>query len=233
MTKKYKEIRKIGERKFQEETSKNKLVMLYRDALLELKDQEGLIKEEYLEKVKCPISNDQESTILFTKDGFNFVQSKISKLIYINPQLNQAGLTKIHSNSKVSNFYLNNVLQSTIHREFDDRKFLNAISEIKPYLPNQPWVLDVGCSGGAFLNLCKHKGFKCEGVEISKVACEWGKENYNLSIHNSSWEEFETPKEKYDLLSFWASHSYTKLPVYSLKKAYDAIKKGWSFANAN
>lgn len=221
----YQRLRAKGEKAFRESTGKNELEAAYKKELAKLIDQKSeLIANQYIERINCPVCHASEQKLLFIKQGLNFVQCPDCKLIFTNPHLNKETLARIYSNEKIANIFIKKVLESKAQQEFDRVKYLKAIVELQPFLPQHPYVIDVGCANGLFLHLCQEQGFKCSGVEISPIATDYSRNKYNLDIYCRAWEDFEIRPSSVDLVTFWASHSYLREPILGLRKAFKILK---------
>ena len=144
--------------------------MIHKEKLSLLKDNEtNLIKAKYLRTLRsCPIDGSDSYTLLFRKDGLNFVRCDKCNLIFINPQLNEKALDLIYSDLELSTTFVEGVLESKVQRDFDYRKFESTLEEITNIISKKVIsVLDIGCGSGLFLKICSEKGFICQGVEIS------------------------------------------------------------------
>lgn len=221
----YEQARAKGEKAFRESTGKNELKAAYKKELAKLIDQEsGLIANQYTERINCPLCHTSKQEVLFIKQGLHFVRCPDCKLIFINPRLNKKNLERIYSNKEIATIFIRKVLCSKAQQEFDRAKYLKAIVELQPFLPQHPYVIDVGCANGLFLNLCQERGFKCFGVEISRIAADYSRDKYNLDIYCGTWEDFEVRPSSADLVTFWASHSYLREPIAGLFKAFRVLK---------
>lgn len=226
--KNYKTIRNNGEKSFRSATSKDLFEIAFKKKLRSLLDKRTKnIKSKFLKKIqRCPVDNNKNFDLLFQKDGLNFVKCQKCQLVFINPQLNQIGLNLIYSDKKLSKIFVEQVLESEVQEEFDKNKFKKTLKELIKIIPKKAKVLDIGCSNGLFLRLCRQNNLDPLGIEISKPIVNYSKNKYNLDIILGRWEDIIIEKNSKDLVTFWASHSYTQDPVLSLKKAWFTLKKG-------
>ncbi len=66
------------------------------------------------------------------------------------------------------------------------RPMLRALEQL---LPGKGRLLEIGCSYGHFLSMAEADGWVVEGVEISRSAADWAKENLGLRVHIGTLEE--------------------------------------------
>lgn len=220
-------VRNSGEKNFRSATFKKEYELLSKKnlhTLINIKTK--LVYDKYLSYINsCPIDKNKNFEFLFYKDGLKFVKCKGCNFIFINPRLNQEALNLIYSNKELSKFFVEKVLESKVQKNFDKLKYKKVIKELINLIPVGGSVIDVGCANGLFLHLCQEHGLSCKGVEISQDIAQYARSKFNLEIISKRWEDVTIQNESIDLITFWASHSYTQDPVKSLYKAWKALKK--------
>lgn len=85
-------------------------------------------------------------------------------------------------------------------------------------------ILDVGTGTGLFLLKFKKLGWKTDGVELSKKACEYAKNVYGLKLFNGSFPEVKLPIKRYDVITFNGCLEHLYQPRESLVKTYKLLK---------
>ena len=178
--KKYSITRNNGEKYFRSATSKDLFELAFKKKLRSLYDKRtNNIKTKFLKKIqKCPVDNNNKFNLLFRKDGLNFVKCQKCELIFINPQLNQTGLNLIYSDKKLSKMFVERVLESKVQEEFDKNKYIKTLNELMKIIPKKAKVLDIGCSNGLFLRLCKQYDLDPQGIEISEPTVNYSRNKY-------------------------------------------------------
>lgn len=87
-------------------------------------------------------------------------------------------------------------------------------------------VLDVASALGFFLKAASDNGAgHCTGIEISKYACDYMKNNYPFSVKNESFEDFHSD-EKYDLVTAWYFIEHSSDLVETVTKLSSLVKDG-------
>lgn len=102
----------------------------------------------------------------------------------------------------------------------------NVLLPILEVLPKGK-LLDVGCSTGMFMLIAKKFGFEVYGMEISKVASEIGRKNYNLKIANVLTFE-ELPEEfrgPYKVITAFEVIEHVEKPLKFLKDIYQLLEE--------
>ncbi len=84
-------------------------------------------------------------------------------------------------------------------------------------------ILDVGTGSGHFVHLCRERGLKADGVELSKTGIEFCKNNFNIELFNvdfiSEWSKFRD----YDIICFWGVLEHVPYPCELLSAASMAL----------
>jgi len=87
-------------------------------------------------------------------------------------------------------------------------------------------LLDIGCGNAYFLALCRSKGYKVQGIDISEWAATYATETLGLPVRVGQIDEVELPSKHFDIITLWHSLEHTRDPRYTIEKA-----KGWLKAN--
>lgn len=149
--------------------------------------------------------------------GFQAVKCRDCGLIYIYNRLNPDGLAKYYEN------YLSQVHQSeTEANEHRKKMYRLEYGLIKPYIIKSGRVLDVGCSGGYFLDYFHKEGFSCYGVEFGSEAAAEASKKYHV------WQG-DFPKititSKFDLVIFRGVIEHIPNPKAYLDKALSLLNQ--------
>ena len=87
-------------------------------------------------------------------------------------------------------------------------------------------VLDVGSALGTFLKIAESKGFRPEGVEISKFAADFAREKRGLTVFNGDLEQFAGKDGSFYTVTFWDSIEHVTHPLQNLKTARRLLRPG-------
>ncbi len=147
--------------------------------------------------------------------GFKTVVCSSCEIIFVQNRLSPLGLKKYYSSYYSSKHQL--VDEWIINRH---KMYLLEFKFIKQFIKNGN-VLDVGCSGGEFLNYFKEAGFKTFGIEYGKEAAEVA------SKYHEVWEgdliEFKS-EQRFDLIIFRGVIEHVSFPKLILEKAIDLLE---------
>ena len=156
--------------------------------------------QEGLEYVNCNLCNNNETTLLFIKDGYRHVKCNSCGLIYVNPRLR-------HSRGNLDSFYASNedpegLIKSLLHRAYSARRqkiFCAELKKMERYRGLNR-ILDIGCSFGGFLSAAKSCGWDAKGIEAVYDVGKYGKELCNLDIFFGTLEEARLAPASFDVI---------------------------------
>jgi 2-polyprenyl-3-methyl-5-hydroxy-6-metoxy-1,4-benzoquinol methylase len=85
-------------------------------------------------------------------------------------------------------------------------------------------ILDVGCGPGLFLDVARSRGWKGEGVELSRWACECCKK-LKLRVINKSLEKAGFKPHFFDVITLWDVIEHVDNPTKLLKQINKLLNK--------
>lgn len=138
--------------------------------------------------------------------------------------------------SAIEGFYLNNV---TYAATYTDKKSaesrLNAIAVPwvewtiqvykEKYGKEPASILDVGSGAGHFVEACRRKGMKADGIELSESSRKFSKEIWGVELDGRDFIEAGIDYEGYDIVTFWGLLEHTPNPGKILDTAYEIVSK--------
>lgn len=105
------------------------------------------------------------------------------------------------------------------------------IEKIKKFKPRGK-ILDLGSAMGFFLKEARNDGYEVTGVEVSKYASDYCRNNLDIKVANISLMDFDYKENEYDIVTAW----YVIEHIYDFEKLIDKIylslKKDGIFALA-
>ena len=167
----------------------------------------------------CPACENKLFHKRFTKKGREFWQCDSCGMERIDPLPTQEELRSYYDQSYTSGLYK----VFTDAQQMKDLTSKQRLKEIMPYTEKGSW-LDVGCSNGVFVQAAIENGIKVEGIDISYVAVEQGKQQ-GLPLYCSSIETFE-PEHNYDVLTAFDILEHVLDPYNFLYAARKLLKAG-------
>lgn len=133
-----------------------------------------------MEKIKCPICDNYNHTLLFQSidikvnlKRFNIVRCENCGLIITNPRPTSSEIIEYYPQNYYS--YIPPKINKNIKKTVDNKKFL-----------------DIGCGSGSQMIIKENEGFESFGVEISNVAVENGKKaGQNIEFYDGKKLPFD------------------------------------------
>ena len=175
-------------------------------------------RSDFKELMKCPWCDSSE----YAKwgkavRGFRTVKCDRCGLIFVQNRLSEEGLAKYYKG------YLQQVHQAdSILNQQREYMYELEFKLVAPYLKKNSKVLDVGCSGGYFLDIFKKHGHQCYGVEFGEEAAKEASRKH--CIWSGKLPDMNIP-HKFDLVIFRGVIEHTPQPKSYLEKAIKLLKK--------
>jgi len=82
-----------------------------------------------------------------------------------------------------------------------EKNFTMRINNLRKYLNSESTLIEIGCSYGFFLNICKKFIKKCIGYDIAKEGIEYASKEFGLEVYCDSFLNYQG--EKVDLVCLW------------------------------
>ena len=182
--------------------------------------------KNYLGELRpCIICNSKNLELWAKLDYLEAKKCKNCGMISVNPHLNDEGLSKVYEN------YFSHRLDEK--ELFEKRKIMYKIDHdwITKFI-NHGKILDVGCSGGQFLNTFDPSKWERQGVEIDKDTAEFAKTQYDIPVNIGYFPEISF-EEKFDLIVIRGVIEHFSDPISVLKKCAEVLKpNGYLFITA-
>jgi len=101
---------------------------------------------------------------------------------------------------------------------------LRGILKQTAFDPRGKRLLDVGCAGGAFLVAARAVGFEAQGVEPSVWLSNYGRNEYQLDIHQGVLKPGMFPENNFDVISYWDVIEHLADPRAALELVHSLLK---------
>ncbi|MBP7653413.1 class I SAM-dependent methyltransferase, partial [Candidatus Dependentiae bacterium] len=149
-------------------------------------------------------------------------QSKILKcvdcsIIFMSPQLSD---TEIYEENY---YYFNNYPEKSVKEDQIKSNFI--LKYIASNFPEAKSIFDIGAATGIFLNESSKKGFKINGMEISKAGCSIAESVFGINLFCGSIEDYNKKIDS-DIVIMTDVLEHTYNPDKTLNKIYQLTKKG-------
>lgn len=176
--------------------------------------------EKYLGELRpCIICNDKNFELYAKLDYFEAKKCKNCGMISVNPHLTEKGLSLYYEN------YLSDRLASE-KTLYEQRKQTYIIDKnwISKFV-DEGKVLDIGCSGGQFLNLFDPSKWTRLGIDIEQHDADFAKKEFGIDVRvghllNLSWNE------QFNLVIMRGVIEHVSDPIPFMEKCCDLVLPG-------
>jgi 2-polyprenyl-3-methyl-5-hydroxy-6-metoxy-1,4-benzoquinol methylase len=196
---------------FDDETGRRRYFdALAREARELVDPQTGLLSTRWSRTVDCPLCGGTNHRRLFVKDGYPFVRCGDCRLVFANPQVDEALVLERYRANETADLWAE-VLLSERQQELDRRKFARILDELEP-LRGRGRILDVGCSIGLFLDLARARGWDGVGLELGERALAHSRGVLGLDVRDATLEEAGFAEGSFDVVTVLSVLEHTPDP---------------------
>lgn len=110
------------------------------------------------------------------------------------------------------------------YRKYIEEYFEYHLKEIERF-NGKGNLLDVGCAFGYMLNVANRRGWKSEGIDISKYAVDYAKNNFNLNVKHGKFEEVHYKQNSFNAIVMNDLIEHIPTPQIYIEKAHNLLKK--------
>jgi len=185
----------------------------------------GLIRKDISKHVNCPLCDNNNSTSLFVKSGFNYERCNLCSFVYVNPRLLDDEILKGYSDScdAESNRIWKEVLLSDDQVLFNNNAFSFLLDRMVEIKPTKGKILDVGCSVGHFMEMANSYGYDVEGIELEpearNVAIDRG-----FRVGEKLLEDSDIENNSFDVVSLLGLIEHVPNPIELMKEVRRILK---------
>ena len=142
----------------------------------------------------CALCRGEERVRLFSKGGKDFLGCKSCGLVWVDPLPTPAELSSHYERSYREGGYSMFADAEDIRQGIAEYR----LAVVQPFARPGRW-LDVGCSGGQFIEAAQKAGVEAEGLDLSAGAIARARER-GLTAHHSSVENF-APERPFETIT--------------------------------
>lgn len=201
--------------------SKEDLISVHRFFLKNIKiwfHNDGSPKEDFFVYRSCPLCGAGDSNEEYVIDNFSYHRCFSCDSIYTKPHLKDGVLDSLYQDGAYQ-VYQDSLVKKgsklrkgfTEKRKFEQIKSLLAQEEVS--------ILDVGCGGGTFLEICYENGWNVYGAEPSSDA----QSKKHLNIRQGDFNKMDFDR-KFDVVSFWGVLEHMSDPILALSKSQELLQ---------
>ena len=163
----------------------------------------------------CPVCNSTHLTHKWSVNKYSLIECKSCSLVFVK---------EIPSSTELNAYYN---AESDVAYSNDNIECLNYYYEtlrdiIQKYHPTPGRILDIGCSGGWFLDVMNN--WECFGTEISQADANLAKKNHRDNIFVGSFEDYPENNGKFDVITLQDVFDHLPQPTEALEKCHRLLK---------
>ena len=173
--------------------------------------------EKYTEYRDCPVCKNSHELEIFHKEGGRYVKCQDCSMVYINP---------VFKDSSIKAYYEGNHSEQAEIVESDTDSFYidiynSGLDDISKFSPDLVTILDIGCSSGTFLDLCKNRDIDTFGIELNQSEYKYAKKKGH-NVHNDLLENIKFNKN-FDAITLWDVFEHIKDGEFYLSLMKDLL----------
>ena len=178
----------------------------------------------YFFVTNCPLCLSGDSVEIYKIDGFTYHECQSCDSLYTKPTLRQDVLESLYSDGTYQ-VYQDSLVKTSLDLRkgvLEERKHSQIQSLVGQSTPS---LLDVGCGGASFLDVCKKNGWEVEGIDPSPSSSKVALEKYNIKVHHGDFNDMEFEK-RFDVITLWGVLEHMSDPISALSKVVSLLKVG-------
>lgn len=90
-------------------------------------------------------------------------------------------------------------------------------------------ILDIGASGGFYLDYARARGWQVAGIEPGENAVDFARDNYGIELYQGFWEDYEHHGEPFSAINAAFVLEHVPDPKAFLAKVFRTLKPGGLF----
>lgn len=176
----------------------------------------------------CPICQTKAHKPLYILEEGKLSQCQRCRLIFYLPRPTPESLEQYYNASSYSEDYRASSMAGYKFASHRYQQFEKAFGQYAPtlLLANSQVLLDIGCGEGDFLSIAESKGWKVEGIELSRTSAQQAREKINGEVYVGEITTLDLPKAKYDLITSYHVIEHLIDPIVMLQQIYELLRPG-------
>lgn len=187
-----------------------------------------------IERVNCPICNQDNTELLFSKGDLNQEVSNVicknCALVYVNPRPSFSEFLAWQGDSFKASGHHSRVNVSIVTekiKEMNDQIKNGVAKFLSKFIESNFKILDIGCGFGTLLHLLKknHPTITVDGIELNKNDVLVAKKLFGLDLFYGTLEQFfgEKKEARYDLIILHHTFEHLADPLTELARIRDLL----------
>jgi 2-polyprenyl-3-methyl-5-hydroxy-6-metoxy-1,4-benzoquinol methylase len=181
----------------------------------------------HFESVPCVICHGSDFEVLSEKDRYGFdckaVICKSCGLVQTNPRLTQESYNDFY-NTEYRPLYggTETATEKFFQEQYEHGK--RIYDYLKPYLPKEGLILEIGCGAGGILQYFKDRGYRVKGVDLAEEYVVYGRDQHGLDLQAVTLEGLN-PSLKPDVIIYSHVLEHILKPDEELKRLRDFLSE--------
>lgn len=190
-------------------------------------------EDQPLEAIPCPLCGGSgQNPVALRPDGMEVVRCPGCTLLFVSPRPLPEALASLYTQEYFAgegeygwmSGYLDGEMAELDH---PGGYWAGLLGRLERLLGRKGKVLDVGCSGGFFLERAKREGWEGHGVEVSEAMVSFAREKFgNEAIRLGTLEEARFDPDAFDAVLMHNLIEHVADPLGTLKEARRVLKPG-------
>lgn len=170
-----------------------------------------------VEYTTCIICGSEHIVRKYLVSGFTIVQCRDCSLSFVKERLTQGELSNYYK--LIEDIYVYTDKENVQNLSY---YYLELRNIIKTEGLSTGKILDIGCSGGYFLDVME--GWERYGIELSSPYAELAKTKYGSNIHIGTLEDYKCPDCQFDIITLQDVLDHMINPLQALKRCNSILK---------
>lgn len=178
----------------------------------------------------CPVCLSTNTHVEYRLSGYQIAICQVCRFEYHDGFVGGGGDDEVFSEA-----YYRERHREAFEAQFADYNrdpsapaFSRWLGQIEKAIPKGR-ILDVGSALGTFLKISEARGWKPQGVEISRFAAQFAREKRGLAVFNGDLEQFvgagDAAPGSFDAVTFWDSIEHVTHPRQNLSSAVRLLRR--------
>lgn len=176
----------------------------------------------------CNLCNSKNYAILYKIEPFRVLKCQECGFVYANarPKNDQKNLESIYSEQYFAkkeydvNYGYKDYIGSKKEYQLLFEQRIQYLESFKP----KGKLLDIGCAVGFFMETAKKRGWDTYGVEVSKFASNYARQELGLNVYTGSLESAHYRENSFDAITMWDVLEHVCNPMGTVKEVHKILK---------
>jgi len=180
-----------------------------------------------LKKNICNLCLSSRFKKVYKKFGLSLVKCRNCGLVYAYPRIPEDEILKRYSKDYLFNEYLTifQADQRNYNMELVRAQYALYLQLLDSLYGEKNRILDIGCGPGFFLKAAEERGWKGEGVEVSKAAVQYAEEVVHVKVHHGQLQDIPLSPGSFDAVVLLDAIEHLFDPLGTIKDCYHLLSK--------